>query len=377
MKRLAVMLTLLILMIAAYPANVARADANFDRIIKEGQNINEDVAVFGGNLVIEEGATVDGDVSVFGGVATLAGDIDGDVAMFGGSATLSGDVDGDLVLIGGSLRLDSSANVDGECILVGGTVGGDGASAINCTTVGDIPSFAVPAFVRPPVPPVPPSVPDVPDIPTTPRNSSGGFFNTIGSVASQSLVLGLLALLVASIMPVQLEQVSNTLAKKPAASGAVGLLTGLAGVSLIAILALLTAILIIVCIGLLGIPIIIALTVALAAGALLGWVAVGTLIGKRLAAIMNLTNRSMAVTAALGTAAFTLAAGLLGSLPFLLGGWFWTMVAILFGCAGLGAVALTRFGTRVYPPGTDNNNAKVNIVLETLPVEEEGKATGE
>jgi cytoskeletal protein CcmA (bactofilin family) len=356
MKRLAVMLTLLILMIAAYPANVARADANFDRIIKEGQNINEDVAVFGGNLVIEEGATVDGDVSVFGGVATLAGDIDGDVAMFGGSATLSGDVDGDLVLIGGSLRLDSSANVDGECILVGGTVGGDGASAINCTTVGDIPSFAVPAFVR---------------------NSSGGFFNTIGSVASQSLVLGLLALLVASIMPVQLEQVSNTLAKKPAASGAVGLLTGLAGVSLIAILALLTAILIIVCIGLLGIPIIIALTVALAAGALLGWVAVGTLIGKRLAAIMNLTNRSMAVTAALGTAAFTLAAGLLGSLPFLLGGWFWTMVAILFGCAGLGAVALTRFGTRVYPPGTDNNNAKVNIVLETLPVEEEGKATGE
>ncbi len=374
MKRLVVILTLLILMIAAFPAGIARADANFDRIIKKGQTINEDVAVFGGNLVIEEGATIDGDVSVFGGVATLDGDVNGDVAMFGGSATLSGDVDGDLVLIGGSLRLDSSANVDGECILVGGTVGGDGANAINCTTVGDIPGFTVPAFIRPPVPP---SIPDVPDLPKTPRTSTGGFFSTIGSVAGQSLALGLLALLVASIVPVQLDQVSNTLAKKPAASGAVGFLTGLAGVSLITILAVLTGILIFVCIGLLGIPIVIALTVALAAGALLGWVAVGTLIGKRLAEVMNLTNRSLAVTAALGTAAFTLTAGLLSSLPFLLGGWLWTLVAILLGCAGLGAVALTRFGTRVYPPGTNDDSTKVNIVLETLPVEEEGKTAGE
>jgi hypothetical protein len=41
----------------------------------------------------------------------------------------------------------------------------------------------------------------------------------------------------------------------------------------------------------------------------------------------------------------------------------------VIGCAGLGAVALTKFGTRAYPVGMTNEE-KIAAVLETLPVED-------
>jgi hypothetical protein len=48
------------------------------------------------------------------------------------------------------------------------------------------------------------------------------------------------------------------------------------------------------------------------------------------------------------------------------------LVVIVVGSAGLGAVALTKFGTRNYPLGLSNEE-KVAAVLETLPVEDAEK----
>jgi hypothetical protein len=73
----------------------------------------------------------------------------------------------------------------------------------------------------------------------------------------------------------------------------------------------------------------------------------------------------------------TLALGLLGELPFYLGGWFWGLAGVLIACAGLGAVALTRFGTRPYPPTAAVANEKVDSVLETLVVEDADEDTPE
>jgi hypothetical protein len=64
-----------------------------------------------------------------------------------------------------------------------------------------------------------------------------------------------------------------------------------------------------------------------------------------------------------------LVVGLLTSLPFWLGGPVW-LAFLVACCAGLGAVALTRFGTRPYPMVSMPNDDKLVEVLETLPDED-------
>lgn len=380
MKRIAVVTTVLLLMIMLVPADAAHAAPSTDRIIREGETVNEDLVVFGDRLIVEDGATVNGDVVVFGGEASLGGTINGDVVVLGGEATLSGFVDGDLVTFGGNLDVTSTADVEVNCVVVGGNISGDGVDSISCNSFGEFPNFAIPAFVGPrlpdgpPEPPAPPAPPEVPEVPRLRRTANDGFFSTIGSVIGRSFLLGILALVVAAIAPIQLDQVGHAVARKPAASGAVGLLTAIAGPSLAALLLLVSIVLTIVCIGLLGYPLVLGLVIALVAGTLMGWVAVGTLLGKRLARALKLSNHSLPVVAALGTAVLTLGAGLLSSLPFWFGGWLWWLGAFLLACAGLGAVALTRFGTRPYPPGATTKGEKVAIVMETLPVEEGGPA---
>ena len=371
MKKRTLFLTIFILLILVIPFGVASAAPNFDRIIEDGETVHEDIVIFGGSLLIQEGATVDGDVSVFGGSAIVNGDVEGDVVIFGGETTLAGAVDGDLVIFGGALHANTSADVDGDCILIGGSLAGDGASHISCTEVGEFPEIVIPAFVEPPEPPQEPRLPEIPT--RSPRHEiqGRGFFGTISSVAGRSLLFGILAFLIGHFAPNNLGQVSNTLRRKPVAGGVVGFLTMIAVPSLFTILLIITAVLIFVCIGLLGIPILLVIAIAFAVALVLGWVAAGNLLGQRIASWLKLSNRSLPVTAALGTAILTLALGLLSTLPFWMGGWFWSILSFVFLCAGLGAVALTRFGSRPYPLWAADNGEKMDSVLETLPVEDD------
>jgi hypothetical protein len=369
MKRVAVIFTLLLMMVVVLPVGAAGEFNLFDRIIRTGETVKEDIAVHGGNLIVEAGAIVDGDVVVLGGAATIDGQINGDVAVFGGNVTLSGIISGDLVVTGGNLTIDDSGDVDGDCLLVGGGLFGDGSSAVSCSAFGQglpRPEW-LSAFVAPPPSPDPPAPLPVPERPVY-RGPSifERFFGTVTLAAGRSLLLGLLALLGAALVPNQLNQVGSALRNKPAASGVVGLLTAVAGPSLLALLLLLSVVLTIVCIGLLGYPLVMVLSVMLAAAALMGWIAVGNLVGQRLAEALSLKNRSLPVTAALGTAVLTLVSSLLSALPFWLGGWAWAIAAFAVGCAGLGAVALTKFGTRAYPVMASNGD-KVAAILETLP----------
>ncbi|MCI0397184.1 MAG: polymer-forming cytoskeletal protein [Chloroflexi bacterium] len=344
MKRLAIILPLLLVLLLLLPAGTALAGTHFDRIIKSGESVDEDITITGGRLVVEEGATVNGEVVIFGGTAEVAGTINGNVSIFGGSTELSGQVNGDLVVFGGDLTVNTAAGVDGECVLLGGSLEGDGQSGITCTE-----SSGWPDFVKVPSPPLAPKPPVPPHIPPVRVAYEGGFLDQVGQVAGRSLILGLLALVMAALLPGHLAQVSDVVRRKPVASGTVGLLTAVAGPSLIALLAVLSGLLSLICVGILGFPIVIVLSVILGAALLVGWVAVGNLLGERLAVAMNLTNRTLPVTAALGTAVLTLATGFLSLLPFWLGGWLWALAAFVLACAGLGAVALTKFGSRPYP----------------------------
>jgi len=367
MKRLTLVLLLLILLIVAIPAGVTYADPGFDRVIGEGETVEEDIVVFGGTLLIAPGARVDGSVSVFGGEAELAGTIEGDVAIFGGQATISGLVDGDMAVLGGDLRVADSASVEGDCVLLGGTISGEGQDSIGCTGFGDLPNLAIPAFVGSRGGDDLPSVPPLPNVRQFDHGPS--FFARVGSAIGRTIFLALAALVLVVAAPNQLNQVSSALRRKPGAAGAVGLFTFIAAVCLITIVAVISALLILVCIGILGIPLVIVMSLALLGALVMGWVAAGSILGQKMANRFNMSSSQVGVTV-LGTVTLTIAAGLFSALPWWLGGWVFWLVAAFIGCAGLGAAALTRFGTRAYPVGAVENDIKVDMVMETMPVED-------
>jgi hypothetical protein len=85
---------------------------------------------------------------------------------------------------------------------------------------------------------------------------------------------------------------------------------------------------------------------ALAVAGLFGWAGVGALVGERFLKAVNARQATPVWSAALGTLLISLVAAGLGFLPCIgVVAWIATFVV---GCFGLGAVVLTRFGTRPY-----------------------------
>jgi hypothetical protein len=105
---------------------------------------------------------------------------------------------------------------------------------------------------------------------------------------------------------------------------------------------------------------------ALVAGGVFGWIAIGTWLGEKL---LRNSKRSLATKAALGTMALTFALGLFGMLPFV---WGEGILVSIISAIGLGAVALTQFGRKPYPPQDGGevvveDAVKIASVLDTLP----------
>jgi hypothetical protein len=359
-KRIFTLLTVFLLLLVT--TSVVLAQSAEGTVVEADETIRNDIALFGEDLTIEEGATVKGDI-----------------ALFGGNATIAGTVDGAIVLFGGNLTATSTAVIDGDCAIVGGSLTDDTDEGTNCTTAsfGDnfAPAFSEFASQFDFAPPTPPEVPQISDVEYRRPSAASQFFGGVAETAGQTLVMALLAFGVASLLPGHLTQAEATVRRQPVASGFVGMLTAVAFPVLLALLAITSAILVFVCIGILGFPIIFLLAVGFAAAMILGWITMGDLVGRWLAEKMNLQNRSLPVTAALGTAALTFGIGFIGALPFMIGE---GLISIVIGSIGLGAVTLTRMGTRPYPlyagytpekPITEDPD-KINAVLETLPIED-------
>lgn len=358
MKKLLILIALLAVLVV--PTQAAMAGPLYDdgTKVEKDETVNNDIVVFDGDLIVEEDATVNGDVILFNGDADIAGTVNGDVVVFNGD-----------------LNASNGAVINGDCVLLNGGLADDTDAGISCTDVENLPNFmaGLPAINI--NPPTPPTAPDVPDIPTVQIAREGnGFWDSLGAAFLQSLLLGFFAFVIASLAPQQMGRIENAAARKPVASGMVGLLTAVAVPSIAILLAIISAILILVCIGLLGFPIIFLLLVGFAIAALVGWVTIGNLLGRKMVKGLNMKHRSLAVTATLGTFALTMIIGLMEAIPFVFGS---GLVSFLITCVGLGAVVLTRFGTQAYPLGAIDapviaeDPEKVNAVLETLHIDED------
>jgi hypothetical protein len=296
---------------------------------------------------LRSGERLRGDLVVFGGIATLQSDtrVDGNTVLFGGTADIAGRIQGDLVLIGGAARLRSTAVVDGQVVRVGGALTQDEGAQIHGGESGGV--------IVPPIRPIPPIMP----IPTRPRYWAEDFVVHSMSAIGTTFVLALLAVFVFVLWREPIERVNRTITQSPGISWVVGFLTPLAFAVIVPAFAVLSAILILaLCLGLVGFVLIAAVSLALVAAWAMGWIAVGQLIGERLLIALGARTVTPAASAAAGTATITLL--WLGLEPLCGLGWlFFVVLAPL----GLGAVVLTRFGTREYTP-TNGTSASAPAV---------------
>jgi len=284
-------------------------------------NGGADRVLFGEDLVLLGEEVVTGDVLVFGGDVHLHQNslVEGDLLLMGGVLRAAGEVAGDIVLLGGSADLEASVAIGGDVLALGGSVvKADGAS------VGGAISEGFPFRFYPRIQQVrlPSNWWSNPNPAATLRSWAG---RGVRSVIS-SLVLAFVAVMIMAIWPKQTQLVSRTLWRSPGASVGAGVISVLIAVAVI------VALVITICLS----PV---AALALAAAWLFGWCALGLLIGQRLRRALKVRDLAPLWQAAAGVFLLSMA----GSLPCV--GW---MIWVFGGMYALGAVVLTRLGTRPY-----------------------------
>ena len=280
-----------------------------DYTLAAGDTLNGNLTVYGGSAILEDGSRVTGDVVVVGGELEASGEIGGDAVIIGGEAHLneSAVVDGDLVTAGSHVERDPGAVVKGHDVSTLGPERPFGDFILHAPFGRWLDAASI---------------------------GLGTLLRSLG----WAVTMGVLALLVLVFWPDQTARVGQAVLAAPVAAGGMGLLTFIAGGLVFSVLILA------LCLGLFG-------WLALVAAALFGWIALGSLAGLRLAPALRMANLHPAASGALGTFALTLVVEFLRVVPCL--GW---LLAVALASLGLGAVVLTRFGTRAYlnasPPVT-------------------------
>lgn len=243
---------------------------------------------FGEDIEIEEGEVVSGDLVVFGGDAIVAGTVEGNVTV-----------------LGGDVELKSTAEIDGELTVLGGRIEREpGAQVKEGVTSGRqfIPRRGF--WIDP----------------TTWFGFSllFNFLTLLGTLALGAIVVALL--------PDYSEKIALFIAQEPWQAVGVGFLALLLVVPAIVLLA-------ITIIGILLIPLFIIFVVV---AYIYGYIAASLLIGKRIFEVSKASTSTPVAEAVVGI----LVVGLLRFIPFI-----GSLVALIVGLLGFGAVLLTKFGT--------------------------------
>jgi hypothetical protein len=253
---------------------------------------------FGGKVVIGPGEVLCGDLTSFGGTVEIEGEIRGNVTAFGGSVIIGGDVNGDIRLYGGNVVLRDGSQVHGNVDLYGGSVQRGKDTLLD----GSI------------------------------HTSHFWWFSGIGEFSFplwSTLAWAALGMILIKLLPEHVMFVRTTAATKKRRSMIIGLLSVLLTPALLVILIAL----------ILPIPLAIILVLGLVAAWALGTVAIGWIVGEHIIRVVAPQHNTRLVQVVVGLAALEL----LGSLPYI--GW---LISVGAGLLGLGAVLLSRFGTRLY-----------------------------
>ena len=358
---------------------------NEDVVVKQGEVIDEALGVFNGNLTLEEGSTVNGEVFVFNGNVQAAGRVNGDLAVIKGDLMVAqtGWVTGELLGMGGTReiagRVDGNLSglfgqtvLRGTAVIGGDVLGGPGGLILDpgAQVGGQVERIPGPSFpfsepkielpeLTPPALPELPSVPVLPgDQPDTLGDRIGGFVGRVFVAIMLSLALLVVGALIAAIWPRPTQRVADCIADLPLRSLGLGLLTFLIAVALEVLAVILLAVIgvvsaalmatvILIPVGLvlilLGVLLLAVVPLALAVGMILGWVALAELVGQKVLTALNAQQVKPLAAVIVGLLATLWLPALLWLIEPCCLAW---PVVILLTSLGLGAVILTRFGTR-------------------------------
>jgi hypothetical protein len=271
------------------------------------------LSLFGGDYTIPANETRQGNVTVYGGDIDVQGRISHDLRVFGGDVTIEGTVGHDVQIFGGSVHLGARAEVGHDVAVLGGSLDRDPGARVGHEVVQGGFSTDLLAGMLPALPPLPSlSGPDTP----LRVGLSAGFV--------------LLALLLQLLFPRQIATTRDALDERPFATLGLGCLTAVAAVLLAALLAV-TVILV---------PLSVAIGVATTAAWVLGLASLTVLLGERLTAMLHFRINAIPTLLIGGVLVAVLV-----NVPYL-----GIVFGLLIGSMALGAVVLTRFGTRAHPP---------------------------
>ena len=323
--------------------------------------------VFGSDLTIEEGETVQGNVSVTGGDLVVYGIINGNAHVVDGDADIYGQVYGDVsiltggsitlyegsfvegnVVAGGDIDLQENSHVEGSVTSFGGKIG-IAESAVVEGAVGNIgsPTQAWENLINV-------NAPHAPGTGNFGQHLSpfGRFFGWLGLGIFSAIVLAL-AVGLAALFPRRIRVSSATLEAEAGPSVVVGIIAALLTFPLFGIASLVLAITIV---GIVLIPVLAAL---LLIAFLFGFVVVSQWLGNRLYdtarhAESTYTPRqsqpaTLIIEVLLG-ASVILASTVLPAI--FLPGWITGMllgIIYVISCIGIGSAVLSKFGT-LQPP---------------------------
>ncbi len=256
---------------------------------------------FGGAVVVDTNTVVCSTLTVFGGTVAINGTVIGDVVSFGSAVVIAGTVNGNIDVYGGSVVLRTGSQLYGNINLYAGHwTRGQGVQFVG----------AVSDHTR----------------------KINWLFPGEGPFSFPLLPLitwVALGLFLTTLLPEHVMIVRTTVSSKPRRSLMIGLLSVvLAPPLLIVLIALI-----------LSIPVAIIVALGLIAGWALGTVAIGWLVGEHILRAIAPQKSTRSVQIAVGMTAIVL----IGSIPFI--GW---IISIGVGLLGVGAVFLSRFGTRLY-----------------------------
>lgn len=312
-------------------------------VLKDGETLTGGMVVIGGSALLEAGSIFYGDLVVIGGSSTIeeGAQVNGAVVTIGGSLTIDTEVKGDVVSIGGPTLLEKNTHIRGDLVTIGGPVQKTEGAQVDGELIDN------------PTPPTRPGRPEV-NIPAidTPRFDIdvNPFWEAFWLFA-RSIGYGLLAMLIVLFLPQHTRRVSEAAVRQPLMAGGMGILSYILFVVVIVALALFSVLIITL---ILTIPLIVVVSLMLGAAMAFGWIALGTEIGVRLIGLFN-REVPLPVSAALGTFLMTLVADGVGFVPCV--GW---IVPFVLTVLGVGAVAMTRFGTQM--PSITADQAEVEYV---------------
>ena len=281
-----------------------------DFILAAGESASGDLVILGGNVILEEGSVVEGDLVLFGGSLDSSGRVDGDVVALGGGILLQAGayVDGDVVTIGGQLDRREEATITGQVL-----------TEVDLPFNFDLPSYSLPGVLT--------ETPSM-QFDASPLVDTLGFF-------FQTFLTAALAVLVVIFLPKPTARIAQTVSGQTLISGGLGFLS----------LLIFPLILVALVVTLIMIPVAIVAFLLMAVVLFFGWIAIGYELGDRLGRGAR-QQWAPAVSAAVGTFLLSLVAwGIQRAVPCI--GWIAPLAVM---SVGLGALILTRLGTREYQP---------------------------